>query len=194
MSDGPQRRGAHVDEAVLAATLQLLATAGYDFTVEDVAAHARVHKTTVYRRWETKPLLVAAAVARLAEQTVVAGDTGDPLADLEDLAVQVAAALDGPAGRNPLRATLAAAASDPELADVARRFFHSRYETAVPFILRAQKTGLIAPEWDPETIWQAIVNPLHIDAICGIDVTPQRARTLLALVLDGARPRVRPLS
>lgn len=187
MSDTPQRRGAHVDESVLTATLDLLATTGYDFTIDDVAAKASVHKTTVYRRWESKPALVAAAIARLAEESVVAADTGDVRADLEGLAVQVASALSSPAGRNPLRATLAAAGSDPQLAGIAADFFRSRYSTAVPVIVRAQRDGVVAAGLDPIMIWQAIVNPMHLDAICGLDTSPERARALVSLALDGAR-------
>lgn len=190
MTDVRHRRGTHVDETVLSATLELLISRGYDFTIEDVAVKSDVHKTTIYRRWDSKPTLVAAAITLLSEQTVVAGETKDPIADLVNLALQVAKALTGSSGRNPLRATLAAAGSDPELGSIAREFFRSRYAVAVPLVRRAQEAGLIRPDVDPVLLWQAIVNPMHLDAICGNDTTSKRARELTDLVLQGAQPRV----
>jgi AcrR family transcriptional regulator len=52
-----------VDEAVLAATVELLGEVGYaDLTVEDVAARARVSKASLYLRWPGKVALVADAL------------------------------------------------------------------------------------------------------------------------------------
>ncbi len=189
MSDVRHRRGAHVEETVLAATIELLVSRGYDFSIEDVAAKSEVHKTTIYRRWESKPTLVAAAMTVLGNRTVVADESDDPLADLVNLAQQVASALSSSSGRNPLRATLAAAVSDPELTSIAREFFHSRYAVAVPLVVRAQRAGLIRSDVDPVLLWQAIVNPMHLDALCGGDTSPRRARELSHLVLQGAQPR-----
>jgi AcrR family transcriptional regulator len=52
-----------VDEAIMAATLDLLAEDGYSrVTVEGVALRAGVAKTTLYRRWSTKDSLILDAV------------------------------------------------------------------------------------------------------------------------------------
>ena len=60
----PGGRAERVRTAVLEAAAELLTEVGYDkMRVEDVAARAGVHKTTVYRRWPTKAALTADATA-----------------------------------------------------------------------------------------------------------------------------------
>ncbi len=183
----PQRRGQAVLDAVLDATLAALAQHGYGFSVDDVARAAGVHKTTVYRRWETKAVLVAAAVQRLADAEVPVPDTGDPVADLTTLAVQVARAMRTPAGTQAIRAAVAAAADDPQLVQVADAFLNSRYAVAADVIAAGQKAGALRGDADPVLLWQAMVNPLHMSAICGNPPSDDTARQLVALVIEGAR-------
>lgn len=57
----PRREGA--DEEILAVALELLREKGYrELTVDAVAERAGVAKTTVYRRWPTKVVLIGAAL------------------------------------------------------------------------------------------------------------------------------------
>ena len=84
------RRGQVVLDAILDATLELLAERGYGFTIDDVAEAAGIHKSTIYRRWSTKAALVGSAVERLAAIEVPIPDTGAPLEDLATLALLVA--------------------------------------------------------------------------------------------------------
>ena len=77
---------------MLGATADLLAEVGYEaLTFEAVAQRAGVHKTTVYRRWPTKPDLVADAARERSVQLVEVPDTGTLLGDLTALARAVAA-------------------------------------------------------------------------------------------------------
>lgn len=71
-------RDPSVDDAILTATLDLLAAQGYSrLTIEGVALAAGVAKTSLYRRWSTKESLVLDAIVHvgLAEQPEVP-DTG----------------------------------------------------------------------------------------------------------------------
>jgi AcrR family transcriptional regulator len=79
---GPGRpRDPHVDEAVTAATLELLAEEGFaGLTVEHIAARAGVGKAGVYRRWPDKETVVLAALS-LGERPS-APDTGSLRGDL----------------------------------------------------------------------------------------------------------------
>jgi AcrR family transcriptional regulator len=55
-----------VVQRVLRAALGELARSGYAaFRMDEVAARAGVHKTTIYRRWPTRAALVAAVVERM---------------------------------------------------------------------------------------------------------------------------------
>lgn len=186
MSEGPRRRGEAVVTDVLDATLSLLGERGYEFTVDEVAASAGVHKTSVYRRWPTKPALVAAAIQRIADEEVETAPTTDPLADLERIAVQVARALRRPAGANALRAALTTAGADAELRSTAAGFLASRYRQATHLVEAAQAQGLLRDDVDPTLLWQAVVNPLHMNAVLGGPLDDDTARSLLELVLHGA--------
>lgn len=60
----PRARGQGVEQAILDATLQVLAEGGYEaLTIDRVAARARSSKTTIYRRWKTKEHLALALLA-----------------------------------------------------------------------------------------------------------------------------------
>ena len=65
MAAAQHTRGEVREEAILRATLELLAEVGYDqLTIDGVAARAHCSKATIYRRWQGKPELVIAAVRR----------------------------------------------------------------------------------------------------------------------------------
>ena len=62
-------RDPRLDEAVVAATLQLLGEEGYaQLTVERIAARAGVGKASLYRRWPDKVSIVLEAVGRNPER------------------------------------------------------------------------------------------------------------------------------
>jgi AcrR family transcriptional regulator len=69
---------------ILDATLELLATAGYDrLTMDAVAAAAKASKATLYRRWTTKAELVIDAIERAKQAPqVIDADTGNLRDDL----------------------------------------------------------------------------------------------------------------
>jgi AcrR family transcriptional regulator len=188
------RRGATVEAGILDATVALLSERGFAFSVDEVAERAGVHRSNIYRRWETKPQLVSAVLHRLAQATVVVRSTGDVAADLRDAALQLARSLRAGPGRNLLRAALAACATDPEMADVVRDFFAARYATVVPVIQQGVADGKVRADVDPGLLWQAVANPMHLDAVCGVDTSDERARALVDLMLAGARGRERPLT
>lgn len=184
----PRRRGRPVERAVLDATVTALVEHGYGFSLDDVAKAAGVHKTTVYRRWETKPTLVVAAAQQFADAEITITSTGDATEDLTEIAVAVARALGSRVGGQLLRAVVAAGVDDPELIEVTKTFLAARYAAAADVIRAGQHAGTISPDVDPLLLWQAMVNPLHMSALCGIPLTEATARQLARLVLDGARP------
>ena len=83
----PPRRGrprsVEVDEAVLAATVELAGEFGVSrLSMDDVAVRAKVSKATIYRRWASKEALVLDAL-RNAMVPIEEVDTGSLRGDLE---------------------------------------------------------------------------------------------------------------
>ena len=172
---------------MLDTTIALLAERGAGITVDDVAAVSGVHKTTIYRRFETRELLIAAAIRRVGEAAVPAVDESDPRAAIEALAVSVAAALRTRQGGNILRGAIAASATAPDLVALADQFFRDRYELALAPLRRMVATGELRDDLDPIIMWEQIVNPMHVRALCGRATTDDGARLLVELALRGAQ-------
>jgi AcrR family transcriptional regulator len=83
-------RDPRVDEAIVAATLALLAEAGYaQLTVDEIASRAGVGKASLYRRWPDKVSIVLDAVSR-NPQRPSAPDTGSLRDDALTLLLQLA--------------------------------------------------------------------------------------------------------
>ena len=179
-------RGPRVVDTVLDATLALVAERSYSFSIEDVARLARVHKTTVYRRFATKAALVGAAIERMALTQIPVPESADPLADLVTLAEAVARVLSGPDGARTMRAVLVAASEDSDVLATARRLLTGRFDTAAQILSRAIASGQVRAGVDPVLFWAGIVNPLQVRALLGHPVSEATARELVALSLDGA--------
>jgi AcrR family transcriptional regulator len=192
-SPASHRRGQYVLDTTLDATLGLIARRGYAFSIDEVAEAAGVHKSTIYRKWPTKAMLVGAAVERLAAAAVPIPAGGDPLEDLRTLTVLVARSLRTPAGAQAIRSVVAAASEDPTVVDVAREFLGGRYDAAVGLVNAAIAHGQIRPDIDPLLVWQAVVNPLHLRAVLGTPAEDSTAEQLFDLVLEGARSHPKPI-
>lgn len=86
MADGPKRgrgrpRAADLEERALSATLQVFGEKGWTaLTIDEVAARAKVGKSSIYLRWPDKTSLLTAALRaiQIPGAQPEAGDTGDP--------------------------------------------------------------------------------------------------------------------
>jgi AcrR family transcriptional regulator len=108
-------RSTEADEAILAATLKLVAEHGVaGTTIEGVAAEAGVGKTTIYRRWESKTELILAAVSQMAPGGEPP-DTGSVPGDLKALADMQRKRLAGTGLLTVAPRVLAESLNDPEL-------------------------------------------------------------------------------
>lgn len=81
---GTRRRGEVLEEAILLATREELASTGYaHMTMESIALRAGTNKAVLYRRWANKSDLVLAVLRKNMPQiTNVIPDTGDLRNDL----------------------------------------------------------------------------------------------------------------
>lgn len=109
---------------ILDATLELLASAGYDrLTMDAVAAAAKASKATLYRRWSTKADLVIDAIERAKKApSLVDLDTGSLRGDLLASACHQGG-LSDPAAVSVLAGIIPALHHDPEFAEA----FHERF-------------------------------------------------------------------
>jgi AcrR family transcriptional regulator len=173
---------------VLDATSDLLTEVGYEkLSVEDVASHAGVHKTTVYRRWPTKAELVFAAVIAEAEVNVPIPDSGSLHGDLQALARSVAANIGSDGGTRQGRTLVAAAASSNELAANMHSFWALRFAAAAAVVDRAIERGELPNDADANLIVETLVGPLWLRLLLtGEPIDTDFADQVAALVSAGA--------
>lgn len=81
-SRGGRRPDPGVDEAIRAATTELVLQEGFDLTYDQVARRAGVGRTTVFRRYPTKHELLVAAAEQITINRVEVPDTGSLRGDL----------------------------------------------------------------------------------------------------------------
>jgi AcrR family transcriptional regulator len=113
-------RDPEVDEAILAAAMDLLAEIGYArLTMDQVAARARVGKASVYLRWPNKVALVAEAIQH---RSAVVPDVPDTGSLREDMRAFLRALLRSKsAAQRAVAAVTGEIASNPELAKAWRQ-------------------------------------------------------------------------
>jgi len=150
------------DTAILQATLAVLAETGYErMTTDMVAARAGASKATMYRRWPSKPELVADAVASLSDQLMAdVPDTGTLKGDLAAL-VNVLQSRSTARKFQIMAGLLSVLPGHPDLARVVQRRIVQPPATVLRLLLeRAEKRREIAANRDLDTL--ALVVPAMI--------------------------------
>ncbi len=159
----PGGRTSRTTHSVLEATLAELIDHGYvELGVEAVAARAGVHKTTVYRRWESKQRLVLDALRSAAADALPAPDTGDLESDLRLLARSVVELLTNPVGEAAVRAMVSASSSSPELSATLRDYWAARMASMSPVVDRARSRGEVPAGTDAAEVVKAMGAPLYL--------------------------------
>ena len=147
-------RGKEREDAILAATIELVGELGYAaLTMDAVAARAQASKATIYRRWRNKAQLVKAALdAYDAAQNEAIADTGELRGDL----YAVMRAMREKASESYLAmitGLIAAAKHDEELDEALRE--HVANEELSPFLVSLQRAvdrGELPADADSELI------------------------------------------
>jgi AcrR family transcriptional regulator len=178
-------RAEQVVHRVLRATAEELGRVGYGaLRVEDVAAAAGVNKTTVYRRWPTKPALVTAAVQAVARKGS-AIDTGSLRGDLRRSLLDFVAECTHPFGRGILGIVLTGRRI-PEIESVVRRVADERHLRRVVMVERGIARGELPKGADPEVIVDLVTSPVfHHMLTLGEVVGPEYVDRVLDIVLAG---------
>jgi AcrR family transcriptional regulator len=133
----PGGRSARIRRAVFDATLNLLASEGYQsLTIDAISTAAGVNKTTIYRNWPTKTALILAAAMDRSEALITTKSTGDPERDLIAFLKSVADNITSHSGRALVIATLNAA-DDPDVREARDEFWRERFHAANDLIRAA---------------------------------------------------------
>ncbi|GAB2727087.1 TetR-like C-terminal domain-containing protein [Kitasatospora kifunensis] len=181
-----RRRGERMRQAVLTATVDLLAAEGLAATtVAAVARAAGVHETSVYRRWKTRENLIFDALAAHTDETLPVPDTGSVREDLSRLADALARSLATPQGAALLQ--LGTVLGEGALREGRRSYWQARMERAEALVRRGIDRGELAAETDPHLVVEAIMGPLLARVLLtGEPLEETLAPRLVDLVLGGA--------
>ncbi|MGA4839177.1 TetR/AcrR family transcriptional regulator C-terminal ligand-binding domain-containing protein [Streptomyces sp. G45] len=188
----PGGRTARTRAAVRDAVLSGLSDHGYPgLTVEYVAEHSGVHKTTLYRRWGGLEGLVADALDLAGEDTWTPPDTGSLEGDLRALAREVADAFADPEKAAAPTAFVAAAFQSPRAADALRAFYAERFARCEAVVTRAVERGEADAEVDAAALVRAVSAPLMLRLFVTREpvdtaLADQSAAAALAAVRAGA--------
>ncbi|WP_407288120.1 TetR/AcrR family transcriptional regulator C-terminal ligand-binding domain-containing protein [Streptomyces sp. BP-8] len=138
----PGGRTARTRAAVRDAVLAGLTEHGYPgLTVEYVAEHSGVHKTTLYRRWKDVEGLVSDALALAGEDSWTPPDTGSLEGDLRALAQEVVSSFADPAVSASGSAMIAAAFQSERAAEALRAYYTERFARCEIIVERAVHRG-----------------------------------------------------
>jgi AcrR family transcriptional regulator len=180
-------RGAPVVRAVIRATFEELADAGYAaLSIDDVARRAGVNKTTVYRRWPTKEDLVTTALLALPNEYFAMPDTGTIRGDLDEIACRTARIFQSVEGRAMMR-ILFFEGRLTQLTRVQAHFAAKREATGLPAILkRAIARGELPPGFDQQMLGDILLGTIVCKALADKTVLDKAfIAKLVDLVLAG---------
>ena len=174
------------DEAILTAARDLLERHGYyGLTVDQVAEQAGVAKTTVYRRWSTKPYLVLEAIdAQLEPREDPQGE--DPIEDLRVLLQGFYRRLSSTEAGRTLPIIAAELLGDEDVAAIFRdRILLPVRRRGLAILDRAE--GRLRDGVDPAVILDALAAPaIYLPIALGEPADPARADQIFDAVMGGA--------
>ncbi|KUF13202.1 TetR/AcrR family transcriptional regulator [Streptomyces silvensis] len=188
----PGGRTARTRAAVRDAVLHGLSDHGYPgLTIEYVAEHSGVHKTTLYRRWGGLEGLVADALDLAGEDTWTPPDTGSLEGDLRALARGVVDAFADESKAAAPTAFVAASFQSERAADALRAFYTERFSRCEAVVERAVERGEAERGTDAAALVRAVSAPLLLRLLItrepvGTALADQTAAMVLAAARAGA--------
>ena len=125
-----------------------------DLTLDSIAARAGVGRPTIYRRWESKDALLAAAIDVISERYFAPHDTGSVRDDLVLFAREQIERVQG-----PMR-SLWEALYNVEESGFGRDAVARALDRNAVIIRRAVERGELRPDTDPELLLTIIFAPI----------------------------------
>ncbi|MEU4191391.1 TetR/AcrR family transcriptional regulator [Kribbella sp. NPDC026611] len=184
----PDRRSERARQAILDAALELCGEQSYaGLTMEGIAKRAGVGKQTIYRWWPSKAAILLEALEERGRSTLDFPDTGNLEADLRTQMTQVAQAFLSPTFAAYSKGLIAAAQSDPAIAQaVVTSIIQPRVTLCIERLQKAQQAGEIRPDLDLADVVELLYAPLYYRLLLHTrPVSPTQVDTILSLVLAG---------
>ena len=160
MVESTQSRSQRARQAVLNATADLVAEVGVErATIDEIASRSGVAKTTIYRHFASKQVLVVEAVHACIHIPVVT-DTGSLRDDLIScFSGTTKASYDGRLG-DMMLSLMDAAQRDPELGRLVRAQTDQRRRLATTVIERAVARGDLPADVDVDLLVTLLAGPM----------------------------------
>ncbi len=177
-------------QSILRSTLKLLRQDGgfADLSIEAIAADANVGKTTVYRWWPTKAVLVADAFSASADDELRFPNTGSVQKDMSLQMRQLIRIFRSKRGK-VVAALLAGGQSDPELIAAFReRFLWPRRKKAYQTLRRGIDRCELPAGSDLDLILDSLYGPIYMRFLIRHGKLEESfADEICALVLKGPK-------
>jgi AcrR family transcriptional regulator len=177
--------------AILDAANELLAERGLaDLTIDEVSQRAGVGKTTIYRRWPSKGMLVFEAFATDFLNRQPLPDTGSFRGDLLAALRGWIKVVKGTVTGRTLVGLVAEVQRDPELAEIWREGFLSRVRAQHRVLVeRAIERGEASPDTDPEVVLDLIFGAAYHRLLQShLALTDRFAQAVVDIVVAGVAP------
>jgi AcrR family transcriptional regulator len=144
-------------QAMLQATLELLAEVGFDaMSIDGISARAGIGKTTIYRRYATKAELVADAIESIRAEVVIP-DTGNLQGDIDALIQNAAQITLNPLGRQTVATIVSSAASNAQFAQIYwTKYLQPRRKTFAIVVERAKGRNEISTDLDADLVFDTM--------------------------------------
>ena len=153
---------------ILAAALEVLEDTCFASTTTDaIAERAGASKATIYRWWPGKAAVLLEALREAVAQELPFPDTGDLKQDIRLQLQNFVKLLNGRRGRT-FKAFIAAAQSDPEIAETFRSVWMKPRRAQTKAVLeRHQTEGRLQAEADLEIVLDLIYGPFYLRVLSG---------------------------
>ncbi|MFB2877071.1 TetR/AcrR family transcriptional regulator [Floridanema aerugineum] len=150
-------RSARSHQAMLRATLELLAEVGFEaMSIEAIATRAGVGKTTIYRRYRSKEELVADAIESMREEVLIP-DTGNLWSDIDAIIENAAQITLNPLGRQTVAMIISSASSNANFAQIYwTKYLQPRRKAFAIVIERAKTRKEVQEDLDPGLVFDAM--------------------------------------
>jgi len=152
-------RSARVRESVLAAVLELTKTKNFtELSISEIAERARVHETTIYRRWGDKEGLIVEALLAKADEAIPEPNSGTIRGDMIAMLEDFIAFASSDTGISLLHAVASVGANAQELK---QRYWQKRKSVLDRVIDRARARGELGPACDGTLLVEAMISPFY---------------------------------